>query len=87
MHTQATRDAQQLLEAAEVDRAQLKIERYACLYTSHVSNLAFFSPDKSWMGRMDVMAHEAEGEVWDAMDAGLDAAGMPPSGADMDVGV
>ncbi|PNW77918.1 hypothetical protein CHLRE_10g456900v5 [Chlamydomonas reinhardtii] len=118
---EATRDAQQLLEAAEVDRAQLKarhsallrahhkqfhpiwgqlmktghqnsrfahqIERYACLYTSHVSNLAFFSPDKSWMGRMDVMAHEAEGEVWDAMDAGLDAAGMPPSGADMDVGV
>jgi len=35
-----------------------QIERYACLYTSHVSNLAFFSPDKSWQGRLDIMAHE-----------------------------
>ncbi|KAG2449454.1 hypothetical protein HYH02_005601 [Chlamydomonas schloesseri] len=118
---EATRDAQQLLEAAEVDRAQLKarhsallrahhkqfhpiwgqlmktghqnsrfahqIERYACLYTSHVCNLAFFSPDKSWMGRMDVMAHEAEGEVWDAVDLGPEGPGTPPSGGEMDVGV
>ncbi len=35
-----------------------QIERYACLYTSHVSNLAFVAPDKSFMGRVDVMAHE-----------------------------
>ncbi|GLI63513.1 hypothetical protein VaNZ11_006498 [Volvox africanus] len=91
---QAYRDALQLLEAAETDRAQLKarhsallrnhhrqfhpvwgqlmrtghqnsrfahqIERYACLYTSHVNNLAFVSPEKSFMGRMDLMAHEWE---------------------------
>ncbi|KAG1672418.1 hypothetical protein FOA52_013203 [Chlamydomonas sp. UWO 241] len=37
-----------------------QMERYACLYTSHVSNLAFVSPDKSYMGRMDLMAHEFE---------------------------
>eukprot|EP00798_Chlamydomonas_sp_ICE-L_P013215 gene13215-19051_t len=35
-----------------------QLERFACLYTSHVSNLAFNSPDKSYMGRMDYMAHE-----------------------------
>jgi hypothetical protein len=33
-------------------------ERFACTYTSHVSNLAFFSPDKSYVARMDGMAHE-----------------------------
>jgi 5'-nucleotidase len=37
-----------------------QMERFACLYTSHVSNLAFVSPDKSYMGRMDLMAHEFE---------------------------
>lgn len=36
----------------------LQIERYACLYTSHVSNLAFVSPSKTFMGRVDIMAHE-----------------------------
>lgn len=25
-----------------------QIERFACLYASHVSNLSFYSPDKSW---------------------------------------
>eukprot|EP00798_Chlamydomonas_sp_ICE-L_P013255 gene13253-19095_t len=35
-----------------------QMERFACLYTSHVSNLAFHSPDKSYVGRMDYMAHE-----------------------------
>lgn len=25
-----------------------QVERFACLYTSHVSNLAFYSPDKSY---------------------------------------
>ncbi|KXZ54522.1 hypothetical protein GPECTOR_4g587 [Gonium pectorale] len=42
-----------------------QIERYACLYTSHVNNLAFVSPEKSFMGRMDLMAHEWE---WQAVD-------------------
>ncbi|CAL5221480.1 g3680 [Coccomyxa viridis] len=37
-----------------------QVERFACLYTSHVSNLCFYSPDKSYRGRMDHMAHEEE---------------------------
>jgi hypothetical protein len=36
------------------------VERFACLYTSHVANLHFYSPDKSYPGRMDHMAHEEE---------------------------
>ena len=35
-----------------------QLERFACLYTSHVSNLAFYSPEKSYRGRMDYMAHD-----------------------------
>lgn len=35
-----------------------QIERFACLYTSHVSNLAFYSPDNSYQSRLDHMAHE-----------------------------
>lgn len=37
-----------------------QVERYACLYTSHVSNMSFVSPEKSFMGRLDLMAHEGE---------------------------
>ncbi|KAK9813561.1 hypothetical protein WJX73_007197 [Symbiochloris irregularis] len=37
-----------------------QVERFACLYTSHVSNLSFYSPDKSYRGRMDFMAHEED---------------------------
>lgn len=37
-----------------------QIERFACLYTSHVSNLMFYSPLKSHRGRVDSMAHEDE---------------------------
>lgn len=37
-----------------------QIERFACLYTSHVSNLMFYSPLKSYRGRVDSMAHEDE---------------------------
>ncbi|KAK9829767.1 hypothetical protein WJX72_007769 [[Myrmecia] bisecta] len=37
-----------------------QVERFACLYTSHVSNLDFYSPDKSYRARMDHMAHEEE---------------------------
>lgn len=34
------------------------MERFACLYTSHVSNLLQFSPYMKFRGRVDVMAHE-----------------------------
>lgn len=37
-----------------------QMERFACLYTSHVSNLIFYSPLKSWRGKPDVMIHEDE---------------------------
>jgi 5' nucleotidase family len=36
----------------------LQLERFACLYTSHVSNLCFYSPTKSYRARMNHMAHE-----------------------------
>jgi hypothetical protein len=35
-----------------------QVERFACTYTSHVANMAFFSPDKSYVARLDGMAHE-----------------------------
>jgi hypothetical protein len=36
----------------------LQVERFACLYTSHVSNMALYSPDKAYKAREDHMAHE-----------------------------
>lgn len=35
-----------------------QIDRFACLYTSHVSNMAFYSPDTAYSGKGDLMAHE-----------------------------
>ncbi|KAI8472984.1 MAG: purine 5'-nucleotidase [Monoraphidium minutum] len=35
-----------------------QMDRFACLYTSHVSNLAMLSPDRAYRGRVDLMAHE-----------------------------
>jgi hypothetical protein len=40
-----------------------QIERFACLYTSHVSNLAAYSPDKSWRAAPDAMAHEEDPQL------------------------
>lgn len=37
-----------------------QVERFACLYTSHVSNMSFYSPDKCYRARMDHMAHEED---------------------------
>lgn len=34
------------------------MERFACLYTSHVRNLCLYSPHIKFRGRVDVMAHE-----------------------------
>lgn len=44
------------------------MERFACLYTSHVSNLALYSPYMKFRGRVDVMAHE-HGHAADPADA------------------
>ena len=35
-----------------------QVERFACMYTSHVSNMMFYSPLKSYRGRVDSMSHE-----------------------------
>ncbi|KAL6757409.1 purine 5'-nucleotidase [Haematococcus lacustris] len=35
-----------------------QVERYACIYTSHISNLAYYSPTQKWQGRLDILAHE-----------------------------
>ncbi|GAB4817277.1 hypothetical protein N2152v2_004323 [Parachlorella kessleri] len=37
-----------------------QIERFACTYTSHCTNLLYYSPHKSWKGRLDVLAHEED---------------------------
>lgn len=37
-----------------------QIERFACLYTSHVSNMLFYSPLKSYKARLEIMAHEED---------------------------
>eukprot|EP00803_Ostreobium_quekettii_P001635 evm.model.scf_402.8 EVM.evm.TU.scf_402.8 scf_402:69587-73325(-) len=37
-----------------------QIERFACLYTSHIANLTFYSPRKNYRGRVDRMAHEED---------------------------
>ena len=37
-----------------------QVERFACIYASHVSNLMFYSPLKSYRGRIDSMAHEED---------------------------
>jgi hypothetical protein len=38
-----------------------QVERFACLYTSHVTNLCYYSPDKSYHTTEDFMPHELEG--------------------------
>jgi hypothetical protein len=40
-----------------------QIDRFACLYSSHVSNMAFYSPDTAYSGKGDSMAHEVSVHV------------------------
>lgn len=37
-----------------------QVERFACLYTSHVANLGYYSPDKSYRTCEDFMPHELD---------------------------
>ena len=37
-----------------------QVQEYACLYTSHVSNLANFSPDTSFRAPSDLMPHDRD---------------------------
>ena len=59
-----------MLAGYQNSRFAHQIERYACLYTSHISNLAYYSPDKRYQGRCDVMAHEQT--AW-GLDSGCSA--------------
>ena len=40
--------------------ASEQIDRYACLYSSHVANLLFYSWEKNFRARVDLMPHEEE---------------------------
>jgi 5' nucleotidase family len=57
------------------------LERFACLYTSHVSNLTLYSPYMKFRGRADVMAHEQLA----AEDAGVDNSAWLEGQADRDI--
>lgn len=48
-----------------------QVERFACLYTSHVSNLAYYSPEKSWRAAPDAMAHEEDPQLTGGGGAGV----------------
>ena len=37
-----------------------QVERFACLYTSHVGNMRFYSPLKSYRGLRDLMPHDVD---------------------------
>jgi len=37
-----------------------QIDRYACLYTSHVANMLFYSMEKNFRAKVDLMPHEEE---------------------------
>ncbi|KAJ4963430.1 hypothetical protein NE237_023369 [Protea cynaroides] len=40
-----------------------QVERFACLYTSHVSNLSLYSPDKYYRPNEDFLPHEFDNNV------------------------
>ena len=59
-----------------------QVQRFACLYSSHVSNLAFYSPEKSWRATPDAMAHEEDPQLLAGAKARRRAAvGMTDEGA------
>jgi 5'-nucleotidase len=39
------------------------MDRFACLYTSHVSNAGRYSPERAYRGRVDFMAHETNEDM------------------------
>ncbi|CAM6028383.1 unnamed protein product [Sphagnum balticum] len=69
-HRQAQRDCHhqfhktwgQLMKTGyQNSRFSHQVERFACLYTSQVTNLCYYSPDKSYRTTEDFMPHELEG--------------------------
>jgi hypothetical protein len=70
-HRQAQRDCHhrfhktwgQLMKTGyQNSRFSHQVERFACLYTSHVTNLCHYSPNKSYRTTEDSMPHELQGE-------------------------
>ncbi|XP_024374893.1 uncharacterized protein [Physcomitrium patens] len=66
-HRQAQRDCHhmfhktwgQLMKTGyQNSRFAHQVERFACLYTSHVTNLCYYSPNKSYRTTEDFMPHE-----------------------------
>ena len=41
-----------------MDAPWSQVQDYACLYTSHASNLAFIAPDTSFRAPSDLMPHD-----------------------------
>lgn len=41
-----------------------QVERFACIYTSHVNNLLFYSPTRSYRGRVDKLPHEDDSSTF-----------------------
>jgi len=48
-------------EGSETSRFGEQVEQYACIYTSRVSNLSFYSPMQYFRSARDFMAHERDG--------------------------
>ena len=46
----------------------VQVERFACLYTSQVSNLGLYSPDKYYRTSEDFMPHEFNIVAYDPRD-------------------
>jgi hypothetical protein len=47
-------------EGSETSRFGEQVEQYACIYTSRVSNLSFYSPMQYFRSARDFMAHERD---------------------------
>jgi hypothetical protein len=70
-HRQAQRDCHhtfhktwgQLMKTGyQNSRFAHQVERFACLYTSYVANLCYYSPNKSYRPTEDSMPHELQGD-------------------------
>jgi len=60
-------------EGSETSRFGEQVEQYACIYTSRVSNLSFYSPMQYFRSARDFMAHERDGVLgWKQAENGTE---------------
>lgn len=57
--TDSRTDFPRFLFPVPADSFSHLVERFACLYTSHVGNLLAYSPLKSYRSKEDTMPHES----------------------------